>query len=85
MLQVERCGCYTEGGVRVNGFSVINCTFCCSTQRYTMGTWETTNAIRYGFTLGFEYGSPCRPTRKIMKSALQHPVVVDDYLARECG
>ena len=23
-----------------------------------------TNGIRYGFRLGFEYGSPCRPTRK---------------------
>ncbi len=30
---------------RVNGFSVINCTFCCSTQRYTMGTWETCRGL----------------------------------------
>ncbi len=39
-----------------------------------------TDWICCGFRLGFEYGSPCRPTRKNMKSALEHLKVVDEYL-----
>ena len=44
------------------------------------------NGIREGFRIGFDYSThSCKRARKNMSSALNHPEVVNKYIAEECG
>ena len=36
-----------------------------------------------GVRVGFQYTQSCTPARSNVKSAFEHPVVIDDYLRRE--
>lgn len=42
-----------------------------------------TNGIKHGFRVGFDYTRTLASTRSNMKSALEHPEVVSEYLQRE--
>jgi len=41
--------------------------------------------IRDDFRLGYQYGFQCKLASKNLRSALQCPLVVGDYLETECG
>ena len=44
------------------------------------------NGIREGFRIGFDYSThSCKRARKNMSSALNHPEVVNKYIAEECA
>ena len=38
------------------------------------------NGVREGFQIGYDYSKHCEPACKNMRSALQNPAVVSDYL-----
>ena len=42
------------------------------------------SGIRDGIRLGFDYSKSCQQTNRNMVSSLEHPQVVNDYLATEC-
>ena len=41
--------------------------------------------IRHGFRLGFNYKTQCKAANRNMRSALERPQVVSEYLAAECA
>lgn len=47
--------------------------------------WDESLGIRAGFHIGFDYAShACKKVKRNMRSALDHPEVVREYLASEC-
>ena len=41
--------------------------------------------LRWGFRIGFQYGSPLKSAHSNMESADQHPEIISEYLHKECS